>query len=96
MQVLRKYLYMAIPAFIMLALVMLEPLITGLGNFAIMARLLVLFECLSYYLVVGFSKLYNPDVDFDGGQEYDRIVGSIILGIHILVGVLVLGVYFAV
>lgn len=93
---LKKYLYMIIPAFIMLALAMLEPLLTGLGSFVVMARLLVLFECLAYYLVIGFSKLYNPGVNFEDDDGYERIVASIIIGVHSLVAILILGVYFAV
>lgn len=93
---LEKYLLMAIPALIMVSLIMLESLFASLGAFATMARLLVLFECLAYYLVIGFSKLYNPDVDFEHSDQHERTVSSIITGVHLLVAILILGVYFAV
>lgn len=96
MQTLKKYLFMVIPAFIMVVLIVLEPHFAGLGTFMVMARLLVLFECLTYYLVIGFSKLYNPNVDFESSDKHERTVASIITGVHVLVAVLILGVYFAV
>lgn len=96
MKKIRQYVLQVVPAFLMVALYLFSPGIKSLGNIAVMAQLLIVFECVIYYLVVGFSNLYNPNIDFDGSTEYDRIVSAIIIGVHVMVSVVILGVYFAV
>ena len=55
----------------------------------------IFFEALAYYLIIGLSKLYNPGVDFEKMPEYNRVVSAIIIAIHVMISVIMLGVYFA-
>lgn len=89
-----KYLLYSIPA--QLGILAFFSLSLGLGkNFSMLAYL-VFFETFIYYIVMGFSKLYNIDVNFEKTPEYNRVTASIIIGVHVMVSVIVLGVYFAV
>lgn len=62
-----------------------------------MASLLLFFEGLAYYTVWGFSKLYNPDVNFDSDDsKHNTVVAGIIVGVHLFIAFIILGIYFAV
>jgi hypothetical protein len=69
--------------------------ISGIPKFLEMGLILIFTECVVYYTTIGFSKAYNPYVNFEENQGYNLVVASIIIGTHLIVGMLVVGIFYA-
>ena len=59
-----------------------------------LTALLMVLECVIFYLVYVFSKCYMPDVNFESNRIYFKILASIIMGMHVFAAVVTLGVFF--